>query len=153
MIELVSGDLLRADFEALVNTVNCAGSMGRGIAAMFKRSFPENFEVYAAACKRGEVEPGAMLVFDAGGPRNPPLHRQLPDQATLARKEPDRGHRFGARRIDSRGRGESDPIHCRSCARLWTRWTRLGRREASNRARVLALAGGAGAGLRAGWLT
>jgi O-acetyl-ADP-ribose deacetylase (regulator of RNase III) len=52
MIEFRTGDLLRADAEALVNAVNCVGIMGRGIAPQFKSHFPENFEAYEAACKR-----------------------------------------------------------------------------------------------------
>jgi O-acetyl-ADP-ribose deacetylase (regulator of RNase III) len=71
MIELIRGDILRAEAEALVNTVNCVGYMGRGIALQFKRAFPENFAVYAAACKRGEVQPGRMLVVETGQLTNP----------------------------------------------------------------------------------
>ena len=63
MIELTQGDILRADADAIVNTVNCVGFMGRGIAAQFKRAYPANFRAYEAACKRGEVQPGRMLVF------------------------------------------------------------------------------------------
>lgn len=66
MIELTRGDILRAEAEALVNTVNCVGYMGRGIALQFKRAFPANFAAYAAACKRGEVQPGRMLVVETG---------------------------------------------------------------------------------------
>lgn len=55
-------NLLDADVEALVNTVNTVGVMGKGLALQFKRRFPSNFEVYAGACKRGEVEIGRMLV-------------------------------------------------------------------------------------------
>ncbi|MEO5726747.1 MAG: macro domain-containing protein [Byssovorax sp.] len=66
MIELTSGDILRAEAEALVNTVNCVGVMGRGIALQFKRAFPANFVAYATACKRGEVQPGRMLVVETG---------------------------------------------------------------------------------------
>ena len=64
MIEFTEGDILRADNDAIVNTVNCVGVMGRGIAAQFKRAYPENFRVYQAACKRGELQPGRMLVFE-----------------------------------------------------------------------------------------
>ncbi|RST47115.1 macro domain-containing protein [Variovorax sp. DXTD-1] len=64
MIELTSGDILKDDSEAIVNTVNCVGIMGRGIALQFKNAWPENFKVYEAACKRGEVQPGRMFVFD-----------------------------------------------------------------------------------------
>jgi O-acetyl-ADP-ribose deacetylase (regulator of RNase III) len=66
MIELMRGDIFETQAEALVNPVNCVGHMGRGLAAQFKRAFPENFAVYAAACKRGEVEPGRMLVVETG---------------------------------------------------------------------------------------
>lgn len=67
MIEYRSGDILKCEAEALVNTVNCVGVMGRGIALQFKNAFPENFKAYAAACKRKEVQPGRMFVFETGG--------------------------------------------------------------------------------------
>jgi O-acetyl-ADP-ribose deacetylase (regulator of RNase III) len=66
MIEFTTGDILTADTEALVNTVNCVGVMGRGIALQFKNKFPKNFKAYEAACKRQEVMPGRMFVFDTG---------------------------------------------------------------------------------------
>ena len=56
MITFTQGNLLEADVEALVNTVNTVGVMGKGIALMFKEAFPENFAVYEAACKRGAVQ-------------------------------------------------------------------------------------------------
>ena len=58
MIELTQGDILRADAEALVNTVNCVGVMGRGIALQFKKVFPENFKRYKAACDKNETAAG-----------------------------------------------------------------------------------------------
>ena len=66
VIRYTQGDVLGAEAEALVNTVNCVGVMGRGVALQFKRTYPENFKAYAAACERGEVEPGRMFVFDTG---------------------------------------------------------------------------------------
>ena len=66
MIEFRSGDILKDESEALVNTVNCVGIMGRGIALQFKDAYPDNFKFYEAACKRTEVQPGRMLVFDTG---------------------------------------------------------------------------------------
>lgn len=66
MIRFVQGDILKAEAEALVNTVNCVGVMGRGIALQFKNVFPANFRAYEAACQRGEVQPGHMFVFDTG---------------------------------------------------------------------------------------
>lgn len=71
MIELAQGNLLHADTEAVVNTVNCVGFMGRGIAAQFKRMYPENFKAYEAACKRKALVPGKMLVFETGQLTNP----------------------------------------------------------------------------------
>ena len=52
MVDFLTGDILRTDAEALVNTVNCVGIMGRGVALQFKKAFPENFKAYAAACQR-----------------------------------------------------------------------------------------------------
>lgn len=71
MMRYTTGDILNADVEALVNTVNCVGIMGRGIALQFKNAFPENFEAYAAACAREEVQPGRMFVFETGTMTNP----------------------------------------------------------------------------------
>lgn len=71
MIEFKTGDILRADAEALVNTVNCVGIMGRGIALQFKNDFPGNFKAYEAACEREEVQPGKMFVFETGTFTNP----------------------------------------------------------------------------------
>ena len=68
MIEAGSGNLLSADVEALVNTVNTVGVMGKGLALHFRRKFPANFEIYAAACARGDVEIGRMLVVETKTP-------------------------------------------------------------------------------------
>ena len=65
-IEYKTGDILQEDAEALVNSVNCVGVMGRGIALQFKHQFPENFKAYADACKRNELQPGRMFVFETG---------------------------------------------------------------------------------------
>lgn len=61
MLKIVTGDLLSAQTEVLVNTVNTVGVMGKGIALQFKRKFPENYRVYAKACKNGEVKIGEVL--------------------------------------------------------------------------------------------
>ncbi len=61
-----SGDLLEAPVDALVNTVNTVGIMGKGIALQFKRAFPANFAAYAKACRRGQVALGEMFVYDNG---------------------------------------------------------------------------------------
>ncbi len=66
MIEYKTGNILAEEAEALVNTVNCVGIMGRGIALQFKRAFPENFNAYAARCRRDEMQPGRVFVFETG---------------------------------------------------------------------------------------
>lgn len=66
MIEFTSGDILKDEAEAIVNTVNCVGIMGRGIALQFKNAWPENFKAYQTACKRNEVQPGRMFMFEVG---------------------------------------------------------------------------------------
>ena len=71
MIEFKTGNILTEDAEALVNTVNCVGFMGRGIALQFKKAFPDNFKSYSAACKRKEVVPGRMFVYETGQLTNP----------------------------------------------------------------------------------
>lgn len=62
MITYTQGNLLEADVDALVNTVNTVGVMGKGIALMFKERFTENFTQYAAACKAEQVHTGKMFI-------------------------------------------------------------------------------------------
>lgn len=73
MIKQASGNLLTASVEALVNTVNTEGVMGKGIALQFRKAYPSMYEEYADACKAGRVRLGAVSVFDngriGGGPR------------------------------------------------------------------------------------
>lgn len=72
MIKVLEGNLLEAPTEAVVNTVNTVGVMGKGIALMFKEAFPENFRAYEEACERKEVRVGHMFVTEnlaLDGPR------------------------------------------------------------------------------------
>ena len=71
MINIATGNLLTAEADALVNTVNCVGFMGKGIALQFKQAFPANFKRYEIACAAGEMVPGRMLIHDNGGLVNP----------------------------------------------------------------------------------
>lgn len=71
MIEYVTGDILEDDAEALVNTVNTVGVMGKGIALQFKRRFPGNYEAYRKACEAEEVDSGKMFVWHTGQLGNP----------------------------------------------------------------------------------
>ena len=71
MIEIQQGNLLKVNAEALVNTVNCVGVMGKGIALQFKQAYPDNFRQYAKACRASEVMPGQMFVVSTGNLFNP----------------------------------------------------------------------------------
>ena len=73
-IEIQHGDLLQAPAQALVNTVNCVGVMGKGIALQFERAFPEILPPYKEACSTGALRPGQLLVVDL----QPTLERPLP---------------------------------------------------------------------------
>lgn len=66
MIRPGTGNLLEADTDALVNTVNCAGVMGKGIALQFKKAWPAMFRAYQAAVRSGEVQPGRIHVWPTG---------------------------------------------------------------------------------------
>lgn len=65
MLKFTTGNLLEADADALVNTVNTVGVMGKGIALMFKERFPKNFKEYEAACAKGQLKPGSIFVTRA----------------------------------------------------------------------------------------
>lgn len=71
MIEYCKANLFEIDAEALVNTVNCVGVMGKGIALQFKKAYPQNFKEYEKACKAGEVVPGKMFIHSTGKFINP----------------------------------------------------------------------------------
>jgi O-acetyl-ADP-ribose deacetylase (regulator of RNase III)/uncharacterized protein YwgA len=86
MIKRTTGDLLKADAEALVNTVNCVGVMGRGVALQFKKKFPKNYAQYKKACDAQEVTIGKMLIFPLGTLSNPRFIINFPT------KEHWRGH-------------------------------------------------------------
>lgn len=70
-MEFKQGNLLEEKAEALVNTVNNVGVMGKGIALQFKQAYPENFRQYEKACRTGKVEPGKMFTVSTGSLFNP----------------------------------------------------------------------------------
>jgi len=100
MITYKQGDLLECNAEAIVNTVNCVGVMGRGIALQFKKQYPENFKQYEAACKRGEVVPGQMFVYESYTLTNPRFIINFPTKR----------HWKGASRIEDIEKGLHDLI-------------------------------------------
>eukprot|EP01040_Poterioochromonas_malhamensis_P023158 gene23158-28306_t len=61
MLRFTTGNILDSSAEALVNTVNTVGVMGKGIALQFKQAFPHNFEVYKQACTNGQLTTGKIL--------------------------------------------------------------------------------------------
>lgn len=65
MLQLKKGDLLGSNAQTLVNTVNCVGVMGKGIALDFKRQYPEMYRDYAGRCGNGEVMPGVPYLYTA----------------------------------------------------------------------------------------
>ena len=81
MIEFAHGNLLTAEVDALVNTVNTEGVMGKGIALQFKRAFPANYEAYRKACRAGEVRLGHMFVYVTGSLGPPRLIINFPTKA------------------------------------------------------------------------
>lgn len=81
-IHSVKGDLLKQeDVDAIVNTVNCVGVMGRGIALQFKKKWPDNFKAYALACKNKEVKLGQMFTFELGALATPRFIINFPTKA------------------------------------------------------------------------
>ena len=101
MLRFTTGDILAEDAEALVNTVNCVGVMGRGVALQFKKAFPENFRAYARACQGGEVKLGAMFVFETGALTNPRTIINFPTKR----------HWRGNSRIEAVEAGLQDLVH------------------------------------------
>ena len=67
VINSIKGNLLNQyDVDAIVNSVNCVGVMGKGIALQFKNKWPANFKAYAAACKSEQLQLGSMFIYELG---------------------------------------------------------------------------------------
>ncbi|MEM0994321.1 MAG: macro domain-containing protein [Bacteroidota bacterium] len=71
MIKYTKGNIIQADAEAIVNTVNTVGVMGKGIALAFKKAFPDNFKIYKKLCDEKKFDVGDLLITDTGqiGPK------------------------------------------------------------------------------------
>ena len=139
MIRLTTGDILGAETDALVNTVNCVGIMGRGIALQFKKAYPANFKAYETACKHNDVQPGRMFVFATGKLTSPRYIINFPTKrhwkAKTRVEDIDSG--LVARRRGSPARHSLDR-HPRWAA-AW--WPRLARCEAAHRKALETLPG------------
>lgn len=70
-MKFLSGNLFESNAEALVNTVNTVGVMGKGVALQFKERFPANYMRYASACKKEEVKIGKMFITPTDSMMNP----------------------------------------------------------------------------------
>ena len=71
MIVIISGNILEAEAEAVVNTVNCVGVMGKGIVLQFKQAYPDNLKSYKQACDTNRVRPGQVHIFYTNLKTNP----------------------------------------------------------------------------------
>lgn len=69
-MKILIGDILQSKAQTLINTVNCVGVMGKGIALEFKKRFPEMFDDYVKRCERREVKPGVPYLFERTSPPN-----------------------------------------------------------------------------------
>ena len=63
MVEVRKGDLFKSGAYAIVNTVNCVGVMGKGIALEFKNRYPTMFGEYVDMCRRGWIKPGKVWAW------------------------------------------------------------------------------------------
>ena len=100
MVSFLKGDLFDSDVAAYVNTVNCVGVMGRGVALQFKKRFPDNFKMYEGVCKRKEMVPGKMLVYETHSVVNPKFIINFPTKR----------HWRGASRMEDIEAGLSDLV-------------------------------------------
>jgi len=118
MIEITWGNLIETDAEALVNTVNCVGYMGKGIALQFKKAFPDNFKAYERACRAGGMKPGKVFVFSTGSLVNPKYIVNFPTKRDWRAKSQIEDIRIGLKSLveEIRGLGISSvalpPLGC-----------------------------------------
>lgn len=99
-IKELKGNILESRADAIVNTVNCVGVMGKGIALQFKQAFPDNFTAYKRACDKNQVRPGSMFVHETG--------RLLPPKYII--NFPTKRHWKGRARIDDIRLGLDDLV-------------------------------------------
>ena len=81
MIRFTEGNIFKAKVEAIVNTVNLEGVMGKGLALQFKKQFPDNFKAYEKACKNKELSMGRMFTFERTALDDPRLVINFPTKA------------------------------------------------------------------------
>ena len=119
MITFTQGNLLETNAEALVNTVNTVGVMGKGIALMFREAFPENFKAYERACKDKQVRLGAMFVTEREDLLGPKWIINFPTKAHWRYPSQIKWIQDGLTDLARVISGKEDPIHCHSAT--WKR--------------------------------
>ena len=125
MIEYTQGNLLEAEAEALVNTVNCVGFMGKGIALQFKQAFPENYEAYRRACEQAKLHPGRMFVFETRSMIGPKYIINFPTKRHWKGKSRMEDIDAGLDALDRRRCPTRHQVHRGAAARLRIGGTRL----------------------------
>ena len=63
VIKYTKGDIFDSQCQAIINTVNCEGKMGKGLAYQFKKKFPEMEQDYVKVCLNGELYPGKLHIY------------------------------------------------------------------------------------------
>jgi O-acetyl-ADP-ribose deacetylase (regulator of RNase III) len=63
-LKALKGDIFKQNVSAIVNPVNCVGTMGNGLASAFRRRHPKMFEQYAMICARGDLRPGKLFCYE-----------------------------------------------------------------------------------------
>src|SRR5579862_7556341 len=129
MIFRGDGDLLKTPADALVNTVNTVGVMGKGIALQFKLAFPDNYAAYEAACNRGDVQIGKMFVFRRE--KNPRLIINFPTKKHWKGKSKMEDIESGLKALIQVVK--KDQINCGAATRVWQRRAGLGTSAATHR--------------------
>ena len=123
MIKLTQGDILRADAEALVNTVNCVGVMGRGIALQFKKVFPDNFKQYKKACDKKELKPGKMFVHNLNSWHNPRFVINFPTKRHWKGKSRMEDIEDGLQALVDEVRQRWHPVYCHPSLGMRLGWS------------------------------
>ena len=125
MIKLTKGNLLEADVEALVNTVNCVGIMGKGIALQFKQAFRDNFQAYASACREGKVKPGRILAFPTNRMINPKYIINFPTKRHWKEKSRLEYIEKGLNALVTEVRRLGIKNYCHTPFGMWLRWAEV----------------------------
>lgn len=81
MIEYKKGDIFKERVDALINPVNCVGTMGKGLALEFKQRYPDNYNAYIAACRKDLMQVGNVFVYEVSRETRPHCIINFPTKA------------------------------------------------------------------------